>query len=68
MAHIQTRGRCAGAFHFVHSFRGPPVAAALPQVAAFLREHPAEVLLIDFNHIYNFDGVDCHLEFLRLVL
>jgi hypothetical protein len=51
----------------VHSFRGPAVAAALQQVAAFLREHAAEVLLLDFNHIYNFDSVDRHLEFLRLV-
>lgn len=51
----------------MHSFRGPAVAAGLQQVATFLREHPAEVLLLDFNHIYNFDSVDRHLEFLHLV-
>jgi hypothetical protein len=51
----------------VHSFRGPAVAPALQQVAAFLREHPSEVLLLDFNHLYGFDGTHRHLELLRLV-
>ena len=45
----------------VHGLYGPTVATCVEQVRAFLDEHGAEVVLLDFNHFYDME-LEHHLQ------
>ncbi len=46
------RSDTAGVFYFVHGQFARELASELFNVRVFLRDHPKEVVLLDFNHVY----------------
>lgn len=53
-----------GDFHFLHGLYGGQVEPCLKEVAAFLDNHPKEVVFLDFNHFYNMQ-IDQHNKLAR---
>ncbi|XP_072174789.1 PI-PLC X domain-containing protein 3-like [Diadema setosum] len=43
-------------FFFVHGLHGNEVCEGLRTIKAWLDDHPKEVVLLDFNHLYDMDG------------
>lgn len=41
----------------VHSMTSITMASLIDQVLDFAKDNPSEIVLLDFNHSYNFDGV-----------
>ncbi|XP_066930650.1 PI-PLC X domain-containing protein 2-like [Clytia hemisphaerica] len=54
-------------FFFVHGCYGYPISNLLEEMQHFLKSHPKEVLIVDFNHFYSFSDA-IHDEFSALVL
>ncbi|KAF5405346.1 PLC phosphodiesterase TIM beta alpha barrel domain [Paragonimus heterotremus] len=54
-------------FILVHGQYATPVAKELPKIVQFLRDHPREVILLDFNHRYEFQTEEHLLNFEKLV-
>lgn len=53
-----TRDAESGEFYTVHNYYGAPLAEYLAAFTAFLREHPGEVLVLDFQHCYDITQPD----------
>lgn len=53
-----TRDAATGTFYTVHNYYSAPLAGHLAQFTAFLREHPGEVLVLDFQHCYDTQEAD----------
>ena len=53
-----TRDADTGEFYTVHNYYGAPLAGCLEAFAAFLAEHPGEVLILDFQHCYDATAAD----------
>ncbi|KAL5110711.1 PI-PLC X domain-containing protein 2 [Taenia crassiceps] len=47
-----------GLFYFVHGQFAKEVSTELLSIRSFLQEHPKEVVLLDFNHLYSFSNPD----------
>lgn len=41
--------------YIVHSFYGPHLARIITDVSIFLQQNPKEVVVLDFQHVHNFD-------------
>ncbi|KAF8564082.1 PI-PLC X domain-containing protein 3 [Paragonimus westermani] len=54
-------------FILVHGQYATPVAKELSKTVQFSREHPREVILLDFNHRYEFHTEDQLLKFEKVV-
>lgn len=57
----------AGRFHAVHGMVGPHFDDILADVAAFVRERPTELVVLDLNHFYCFRGVADHEALVSLI-
>ena len=53
-------------FRFVHSLYGNMVDDVLEEIKTFLRENPKEVVLLDFNHLYDME-MEEHLRLATLI-
>ena len=47
--------RTTNSFYTVHGVCGNKTSTLFADVLRFLREHPKEVIILDFNHFYNFN-------------
>lgn len=45
-------------FYTVHALYGDPVMIELKNIKAFLMSHSREILVLDFQHFYNFSESD----------
>lgn len=45
-------------FYTVHALYGDPVLKELMYIKTFLMSHSKEILILDFQHFYNFSEVD----------
>ena len=66
----QTRDRTLHArspFTFTHGLLGGLVRDGLEEINAFLHQHPKEVVLLDFNHFYDFDERTGHEQLIALI-
>uniref|UniRef100_A0A0X3Q3X1 PI-PLC X domain-containing protein 3 n=2 Tax=Schistocephalus solidus TaxID=70667 RepID=A0A0X3Q3X1_SCHSO len=52
---VSSAAICPGTFYFVHGQFAREVTSELFNVRTFLRENPKEVVILDFNHIYQCD-------------
>ncbi|CAC5419438.1 PI-PLC X domain-containing protein 2,PI-PLC X domain-containing protein 3 [Mytilus coruscus] len=52
---------------FLHSLYGMPVASGLDEIKSFLDEHPKEIILLDFNHLFDMTS-NHHEKLLYLIL
>ena len=43
-------------YYFCHALYGDQVAPALKGVAKFAKDHPKEIIILDFQHFYGFDN------------
>lgn len=50
----------------LHALYGRELQAALTEINDFLKKHPKEVIILDFNHFYNFDTESCK-SFLKIL-
>ena len=53
-------------FFFVHGVYGKKTCDLLHQVNLFLKEHPKEVVILDFNHFYSFTE-DLHVRLVSMI-
>lgn len=57
------RRREDGVIYFVHGQYAQEISLDLSSIRLFLRTHPHEVVLLDFNHFYQFDLPEHFKEF-----
>lgn len=50
-----------------HSLYGPDYVEVFADVKKFATEHPNEILILDFNHLYRFDDASTHADFVSLI-
>lgn len=55
------------AFSFTHGLLGHSVRDGLEEINAFLNTHPKEIVLIDFNHFYDFNDQCNHDQLIHLI-
>ena len=52
---------------FLHNLYGKRVSDSMQEINLYLREHPKEVVLLDFNHFYDMNLLDHH-ALLRMLM
>ncbi|PAA63746.1 hypothetical protein BOX15_Mlig019097g1, partial [Macrostomum lignano] len=57
-----------GQFYLLHSLVAISVPDALDEVATFVAAHPAEAVLLDFNHFYSMDSLSDMRAFQQLLI
>jgi hypothetical protein len=55
----------SGRYYTCHGVYCADMSAAMKEIGTFLTNHPKEIVVLDFNHLYEMDGH--HAEFLRMV-
>ena len=53
-------------FCFVHGLYGLPYSTIFKEFKEFLLKHPKEVLILDFNHLWDFTTDQC-IEFMKII-
>jgi len=56
-----------GEFRILHCLLGMKIAEILPEIKAFVTENPTEVVILDFQHLYDFQDED-HENLVKLIL
>ncbi|UJR37354.1 hypothetical protein I4U23_030062 [Adineta vaga] len=59
--------RTRSPFQFTHGLLGHLVRDGLEEINEFLNKHSKEIVLIDFNHFYDFDAEHGHDQLIRLI-
>ena len=54
-------------FTFTHGLLGGLVRESLEEINEFLNTHSKEIILLDFNHFYNFDDQCDHDQLIHLI-
>ena len=55
-------------FRFCHALYGQKIQHDLEDIAQFASNHPEEVLLLDFNHLYGFENEEKFTTFIDLIV
>lgn len=55
------------AFAFTHGLLGHFVRDRLEEINEFLKQHPSEIVLLDFNHFYDFNDERDHDQLIHLI-
>ncbi|VDO16370.1 unnamed protein product [Rodentolepis nana] len=62
------RRRSDGLFYFVHGQFAKTLSTELLTIHSFLQDHPKEVVILDFNHLYCFFHPDDLSEFIAVII
>lgn len=55
-------------FYICHNFYGPKLEEILEQVNAYVKKHPREIVIIDFQHMHNFKNTEDHHKHFELLV
>ena len=55
---VEDKKETVESLRVIHGLFGDEIIAILSDMDAFLEEHPGEVVILDFQHIFDFQKVD----------